>query len=423
MREPLGFWISIIPAKLPRSGLRHFLGRMKPKLLVVASHPIQYFAPVYRRISQNGRIDIVVTYLTDAGARPYFDKDFGQTLAWDVELLTGYRHHFLCPGLNTVPKGFFQADFPELPAVLSRESPDAVLIYGYNRRMNWRARDWAHKQHKRVLYCSDSVLLRKRSFWRLVLKRAVLPGFFRGVDVCLSVGDHNDEYYLHYGVTRKQLRRCPLPVDVSRLKAGVAAPPESFREMARREFGFGDADLVALQCGKLSAIKRPFDFMAAVIALRRQGRAIKGFFVGSGKLQELLQAHATESGFAESFHFAGFVNQKDLGRCYAASDVLVMCSESEAHGQVASEAAAFGLPLVVTDQVGCVGPSDVARSGENALVFPCGDIAALTDHLRSLMDSPDSRTVMAAASLRIAETQDVSVAAGSIEAAVLEGAS
>jgi glycosyltransferase involved in cell wall biosynthesis len=394
---------------------------MKPKLAVVVTHPIQYFAPVYRQIAQNDRIDISVIYLTDAGARPYYDKDFGQMLAWDVDLLGGYSHHFLRPGLTSVPKGFFQTDAPELWSLLGKQNPDAVLIYGYSRRMNWRARAWALRNRKKLLYWSDSVLIRKRSRWRSLLKRVVLPRFFRAVDVCLAVGDHNESYFLHYGVTRERLRRCPLPVDTARLRQPCGKDLPAFRVEARRALGFADDQFVVLQCGKLTDIKRPLDLMEAVAALRREGRAIIGLFVGSGALLPRMEAFALESGCPEAYRFAGFVNQRDLCRYYAAADVLAITSESEAHGQVATEAAVFGLPLVVSDQVGCVGPTDVARSLENALVYPCGDVKVLSAGLQQLMQSPEERQSMAAASRRIAEMQDISVAAQEIEAAVFAG--
>src|SRR3989454_9675813 len=65
--------------------------------------------------SRNGRIDILGLFLTDAGAREYHDKDFGTSFAWDIDLVSGYRHQFLRPGLGSVPDGFLEADAPALP--------------------------------------------------------------------------------------------------------------------------------------------------------------------------------------------------------------------------------------------------------------------------------------------------------------------
>ncbi len=393
----------------------------KPKLAVVVTHPIQHFSPVYRALASRGRADVVVIYLTDAGARPYFDPAFGKTLSWDIDLLSGYRHRFLRQGLEKVPKGFFKADAPEISKILTAENPDAVLVYGYSRRLNWRARSWTQANRKRLLYCSDSVLHRKRATWRLWLKTALLPTFFRGVDVCLAAGDCNEKYFLHYGVPISRVRRCPLPVDVARLRHAGGADLPSLRQQKRTELKLRPEDFVVLLCGKMYSIKRPHDLLLAVLKLQAQGLPVVGLFVGSGVLLEDLRRQAQASSHPEAFVFTGFVNQSELPGYYCAADALAIPSEEDAHPLVATEAAVYGLPLVVSDQVGCLGPNDVARQTENALVHPCGDVTALAGCLQQLLRAPEMRQTMSAASRRIAETQDISVAAGQIEAAVLAG--
>jgi glycosyltransferase involved in cell wall biosynthesis len=392
----------------------------KHKLAVVVTHPIQHFAPVYQQISKRARLDIVAIYLTDAGAKAYHDKDFGGTFAWDVDLLSGYRHQFLRPGLGAVPSGFFEADSPDLPEALSAENPDAVLIYGYARRISWRARSWARSNRKCLLYASDSVLLRRRARWRLLLKSVVVRRFFRRVDIFLSAGDRNEEYLGHYGAPSRRMRRCPLPVDLARLRAAGPSDLKAFRRQARVSLGFTDTDFVALQCGKLQPIKRPMDLMAAVARLRGEGLPVTGLFAGSGVLMEEMKAYARSCQFPDAFRLAGFVNQSSLPTYYAASDLLVIPSSEDAHPLVATEAAAFGLPLVVSDQVGCVGLTDVARPFENTEVFPVGDVGVLQSTLRRLIETPTRMQAMREASLRIASTQDTSVAAAAIEDAVLE---
>jgi len=58
----------------------------------------------------------------------------------------------------------------------------------------------------------------------------------------------------------------------------------------------------------------------------------------------------------------GFVNQTGLGQVYAIADCLVLPSDSaETWGLVVNEALATGLPVVVSDAVGCV--PDLLRDG------------------------------------------------------------
>src|SRR5260221_10547439 len=63
----------------------------RARLGVLATHPIQYQAPLYQALAGRGVVDIDVAYLSAAGARPFRDPGFCVPLAWDIDLLGGYR--------------------------------------------------------------------------------------------------------------------------------------------------------------------------------------------------------------------------------------------------------------------------------------------------------------------------------------------
>lgn len=65
------------------------------KIAVLNSHPIQYFAPLYKQIAQTDEIDLTVFYCSRRGIDSYIDEGFGQRIQWDIPLLEGYEHEFL----------------------------------------------------------------------------------------------------------------------------------------------------------------------------------------------------------------------------------------------------------------------------------------------------------------------------------------
>jgi hypothetical protein len=69
-----------------------------PRLGVLATHPIQYQAPLYQELARRGAVELDVAFLSSAGARPVHDPGFGVTLAWDIDLLGGYRSTVLSRG-------------------------------------------------------------------------------------------------------------------------------------------------------------------------------------------------------------------------------------------------------------------------------------------------------------------------------------
>src|ERR1700758_4930019 len=67
----------------------------KVRLAYLVSHPIQYQAPLLRRIAQEPDIDLTVFFGSDFSLRSYQDEGFGVSEKWDVPLLDGYCHRFL----------------------------------------------------------------------------------------------------------------------------------------------------------------------------------------------------------------------------------------------------------------------------------------------------------------------------------------
>lgn len=70
---------------------------------------------------------------------------------------------------------------------------------------------------------------------------------------------------------------------------------------------------------------------------------------------------------------------------YVMADLFVLPSgEGETWGLVVNEAMCFGLPVIVSDRVGC-GP-DLIRQGENGYVFQVGNIDELAERLEIIFD-------------------------------------
>ena len=97
-------------------------------------------------------------------------------------------------------------------------------------------------------------------------------------------------------------------------------------------------------------------------------------FIGDGVLADQVRASLSPGRGVVT----GFVNQADLPPYYHAADILVLPSDHETWGLVVNEAMAAGVLPIVSDGVGAA-PDLVEGIGE---VYPCGDIAALTESLR-----------------------------------------
>ena len=92
----------------------------------------------------------------------------------------------------------------------------------------------------------------------------------------------------------------------------------------------------------------------------------------------------------------------DVEDLYAAMDLYVLASYREGFPRSAMEAAAMGLPLVVTDIRGC---RQVVDDGVNGRLVPVRDAPALADAIAALGGDADARRRMGAASIEKARRE------------------
>ncbi len=87
----------------------------------------------------------------------------------------------------------------------------------------------------------------------------------------------------------------------------------------------------------------------------------------------------------------GAVSGAALITAYERADIFCLPSLEEGYGMVIPQAMACGLPVVTTDVTGA---ADLLTSGENGLVVPPADSAALADALEELIDNGALRQSM-----------------------------
>ena len=85
--------------QVPTNGLPARFNTVKAfrpvRLAYFVSHPIQYQAPLLRRIAKESDIDLTAYFSSDLSVRGYHDSGFGVRVQWDIPLLEGYKYEFL----------------------------------------------------------------------------------------------------------------------------------------------------------------------------------------------------------------------------------------------------------------------------------------------------------------------------------------
>ena len=366
------------------------------RVAVLNTHPIQYFAPLYRYITTNApEIELTALYCSDYSLRGEMDPGFSKIVTWDVDLLEGYNHRFLGPRVKQrSPSGFWSLWVPEVWSELRRDRYDVLWLHGYGYLVCWLALLAAKSSGIKVMFRGETHLSLARSDWRRRIRDAVLRWVFRHIDAFLAIGSRNREYYLAMGVAPSQIHLVPYSVDNDRFFA-AASISDGERLRLRAEMGF-DADIpIVLYASKTIPRKHPDTLVRAVTALQARGQRLALCMVGSGPMDAQLKLLA-ESLDTRDVHFRGFVNQSQLPSVYAACDIFVLAAESEPWGLVVNEVMCAGLPVVLTPEVGCA--IDLVIDGENGRKVPAGNVDALADAIESIVRRPNGSREMGARS-------------------------
>jgi len=364
------------------------------RLAVLNSHPIQYFAPLYRRLAQEPRLDLTVYFCSRQGAETYFDEGFGKAVQWDIPLLEGYHYYFL-PNLRRQDRvrGFFSLINPALVGELRRQRYDALWVHGHNYFTLLLGLLTANALRTPVFMRAETHLLLRRSPLKHALRRPVMQFFYKYlVDRCLPIGTRNREFYLAHNVKAEHLFDVPYAVDNAYFMA-QAAPFKARVKQTREELGLPVDKPLLLFASKLMPRKRPQDLLRAYQRLREQGIDVALLYVGSGELETTLKQYVADHHLPDVYFF-GFRNQSELPKIYAVSDVFILPSENEPWELVINEVMCAGLPVIASEEIGAA--PDLVIDGETGFTYPAGDVDRLAEHLKTLIVNPSLRQQMGA---------------------------
>ncbi len=347
------------------------------KVLAVATHPVQYMAPLFRRMAAEPQLILQVAYCSLRGAEAAIDPDFATSVKWDVPLLEGYSW-IAIPNKGSGKESFWELNNPGLSNLIRDGKFDAVLCFvGYVRASFWIARRAAKKSGAAFLFGTDAHSLAPRDgkAWKVVFKKAFWPFLFGQADQVIVPSTGTLEMVKSLGIPAAKITLTPYTVDNDWWKAQAA---KVNRDTARENLGATSHQPIILFCAKLQPWKRPMDLLQAFAQAAPEESIL--VFAGEGPQRANLEAEAAQLGIQQRVRFLGFVNQSQLPALYTAANLLVLPSVYEPFAVVVNEAMCCGCPVIVSDQVGAA--RDLVAPVSPQFVFPAGNVQALANVLR-----------------------------------------
>lgn len=224
-----------------------------------------------------------------------------------------------------------------------------------------------HPSNEKFLYEASNKKIYRNLFSRADLVLVLSEQWRRWIKEALGLTEHIEVLY----------NPCPIVENKPELKqkeilfAGTVIPRKGYADLIR---GF-------------SKIASSYPDWKVVIA-------------GNGEIDKA-KAIAKECGIEKQVVFLGWVNGKAKELAFQQASIYCLASDGEGFPMGVLDAWAYGIPCVVTP-VG--GLPDIVVDGENALVFPVGDVDMLARQLEKMISDNILREKISNASLDLAKT-------------------
>jgi glycosyltransferase involved in cell wall biosynthesis len=380
----------------------------EPPIRVVAvfPEPTPYRAPLLDRVAALPEIDLEVVYAAATVA--------GRT--WRVE--PQHRHSFLrgvrVPGAERV----LHHDYPVTPGIvpaLEEARPDVVVVSGWSTFAAQGTIAWCRARGVPYVLVVESHDEGPRPGWRRTVKDTVVPRVVGSASGVLVTGTLARDSMVDRGAAPERVRVFANTIDVEEFgKRAVELGPR--RGELRAALGAGDEDVVVLSVARL-APEKGLTTLVAAVAEAEDDRLLP-VVAGDGPEREELDRFAASLGVPLTL--LGDVDWERIVELYVAADVFALLSEREPWAVVVNEAAACGLPLVLSDRVGAA--HDLLRDGENGMLVAAGDVQAAARALRALAADPELRRRRGARSRELASDWGYGPSVEGFVAAVREAA-
>ncbi|MGB7588948.1 MAG: glycosyltransferase [Solirubrobacterales bacterium] len=213
------------------------------------------------------------------------------------------------------------------------------------------------------------------------MARSLLGAFYGVPSLVLAPSPAADSSLIELGIDPNRIGRWERGVDVTRFTPEKADPTAL------------PGELRVLYAGRLSH-EKGIDLLAETfLKARRADPRLHLLLAGHGPEEAELRAR-----LGEHATFLGWLDDEDLARAYASSDIFLFCSSTDTYGQVVLEAGASGLPVVAVAEGGPASLVEHRHSG----ILCAPDPDQLAGAVVQLAASPLLRRSLGAAAVHAA---------------------
>jgi glycosyltransferase involved in cell wall biosynthesis len=260
--------------------------------------------------------------------------------------------------------------YRQLKRILKKFRPDVVHTHSAKAGILGRAAAWSlkvpaivHGVHGAPFH--EYQHRAARGFYRRCERWAA-----RRCHAFISVADAMTDLMVQAGVDRRE----KFPTIYSGMETGPLLRADEHRARIRREWTFGDEQIVVGKIARLFHLKGHDDLIAAAARLVPRRPNLRFVLVGDGALRDALADRIRREGLADYFHFTGLVPPERIAELLGGMDLVVHTSLREGLARVLPQALIAGKPVISYD---IDGAHEVVLPGKTGYLLPPRDVAGL----------------------------------------------
>ncbi len=353
------------------------------RIAVITAIPTPYRDPFWNVINKLPEIDIEVIYCArQKGDRPW-------SISWEQNYVAHYPKSLnIAKKLGPAASVYWN---PDIRTILSSGRYDGIIIGGYNHpSMLWAI--WFARRHKIPYFlASESYLGQKRSGWKQLLKHRLVRSIVTKAKGCFPTGKLASEYLIHYGAHPDRLCLLPNIPDVDRFYQDARRLSRD-RANIRERLGIKKRCIIFV--GRFIEMKGGHFLIRAFkeIVETTEPNSVELVMLGDGPKRADWESIVAEEDLSDLVRFPGFQAPEALPEWFAAADVLCLPSTNETWSVVVLEALSSGLPVVITNRVGCY--ANAITGDRVGQVVDAGQVESLVDGLKKQLALDLSREEM-----------------------------
>jgi glycosyltransferase involved in cell wall biosynthesis len=314
--------------------------------------------------------------------------------AWDNDPTAGkFKRTTLLEGDSaSAPRGEIAR---RLEKALDEFRPAVVVVPGWASPAAWAAMRWCVRRGVAMIGMSESTAWDEpRAAWKEEVKRRLVRFF----SAALAGGERHRDYLVQLGMAPDHIFPGYDAVDNLHFASGadaVRAKGTAARKALELPEHYFLASARFVDKKNLPGLLEAFAYYRSLCG----GAAWSLVLLGDGALRSKLEQKCETLGLRDHVLLPGFRQYDELPAYYGLAGAFIHASTIEPWGLVVNEAAASGLPLLVSDRCGCA--PELVHDGVNGFTFDPRNISELAEKMKQISAPEFPRAAFGAASREI----------------------